>query len=143
MDTTTSAASTATQIYAQMFAGSKATTKSELGKNDFMLLLLEQLKNQDPTKPMEDTEFIAQLAQFNSLEQMQSLNNTMFDLLVLQQVNEANTLIGKTITAQPASETEPVTGKVTGFGIIKGEVTLQVGEKSVSLRDLLTVSEGT
>lgn len=47
-----------------------------LGKNDFLKILVAQLQNQDPSNPMEDTQFIAQMAQFSSLEQMQNVNKT-------------------------------------------------------------------
>ena len=51
--------------------------KSQLGKNDFLSLLAAQMQYQDPMSPQSDTAFVAQLAQFSSLEQMQSLNSTM------------------------------------------------------------------
>ena len=57
-----------------------------LGRDDFLKLLLAQLQNQNPLKPMEDTEFIAQLAQFRSLEEMQNLNIGMMALLDMEQV---------------------------------------------------------
>lgn len=50
---------------------------SELNKDTFLQLLVTQMKNQDPLNPMEDREFISQMAQFSALEQMQNLNTSM------------------------------------------------------------------
>ncbi|KAB7668643.1 flagellar hook assembly protein FlgD [Bacillus sp. B1-b2] len=65
-------------------ASLKTTGNSNLGKDDFLKILVTQLQNQDPTSPMEDKEFIAQMAQFSSLEQMQNLNTTMSSFVNLQ-----------------------------------------------------------
>jgi len=78
----------------------------ELGKDDFLQLLVTKLKNQDPLNPMEDEAFIADLAQFSSLEQLQNLNDSLsnsldYDYLQMQTINNtmATSLIGRDITA--------------------------------------------
>jgi flagellar basal-body rod modification protein FlgD len=54
----------------------RRAANDSLGKNDFLKILVAQLQNQDPSNPMEDTQFIAQMAQFSSLEQMQNMSKT-------------------------------------------------------------------
>lgn len=70
-----------------------------LGKDEFLQLLVTQLKYQDPMKPMEDTQFISQMAQFSSLEQMQNLNNSFT-------TNKALGMIGKSIISIDAEGKE-------------------------------------
>jgi len=73
-----------------------------LGKTEFLQLLIEQLKHQDPLSPLQNQEFIAQLAQFTSLEQMQSLNDKIDASNVLAQSlnnSAAAQLIGRTVRA--------------------------------------------
>ena len=57
--------------------GGEAKTKDPLGRDAFLSLLVTQLQHQDPTQPMDNSQFIAQLAQFSSLEQLQQVNTTL------------------------------------------------------------------
>lgn len=82
----------------------QGTGKSELGKDDFLKLMLEQLKYQDPLNPMESNEYSAQLAQFSSLEQLQNMNTSLNESLnanyaLAQSVNNtmSTNLIGKEV----------------------------------------------
>lgn len=71
--------------------------KTELGKDDFLQLLITQLTHQDPTKPMEDTQFIAQMAQFSSLEQMTNMSSSFTKLAALLDSSEASSAVGKNV----------------------------------------------
>lgn len=75
---------------------------SELGKNEFMELMLAQLKHQNPLEPQDNGEFIAQLAQFSSLEEMQSLSSTVEDVVTQfrsTQALQASAMVGKSVLA--------------------------------------------
>ncbi len=119
-----------------------ARQAGQLGKDDFLKLLLTQLRNQDPLRPMEDTEFIAQLAQFATLERMQEIGDRMAVLLEVEQLGQANGLIGKAIMALTGSEGESISGTVESVKMVEGNAVLMVDGKPVSLRDVLSVEEG-
>lgn len=78
---------------------SLASSAQSLGKEDFLKILVAQLKNQDPLEPMKGTDFTAQLAQFSSLEQLRNLNDTLETQSVNQMTlgyTQAVGMIGKT-----------------------------------------------
>jgi len=76
--------------------GAKAG-KTSLDRDDFLKLLITQLQHQDPTSPVQDKEFIAQMAQFSSLEQMTNMSAGFQKLSGLLASSEASQVLGKTV----------------------------------------------
>lgn len=104
----------------------RKTGSSALGKDDFLKILMTQLQNQDPLNPMQDKDFVAQMATFSSLEQMTNMNSTLQTLVDSEQQNQLiayNQFVGKEVTwhklttsddSNPA-QIEQGTGKVTSI----------------------------
>lgn len=91
-----------------------------LGKDDFLKILITQLQHQDPTAPLEDKEFIAQMAQFSSLEQMTNLSTSFGKLQGLLASSEASGILGKQVLIQDGDNI--VTGVVRE--VVRGDVPL-------------------
>jgi flagellar basal-body rod modification protein FlgD len=111
----------------------------ELGKDEFLNLLVTQLKYQDPLEPMDDKEFISQMAQFSSLEQMQNVNRSISAL-------KAFSLIGKyvytdTNNAEGINKSEYVEGEVTGVKISAGSIYLVTGEQDIPMDNVISVTD--
>ncbi|AHH10451.1 flagellar hook assembly protein FlgD [Borrelia coriaceae] len=92
---------------------------SNLGRDDFLKLLITQLKYQDPTDPMKDKEFIAQMAQFSSLEQMTNMSKSFESLASVLGISKELDLLGKIVEFEHG-DGEIVKGRVTNVktGII-------------------------
>ncbi len=106
----TAAASVAASVAAT--SGTAAAKKTALGSDDFMKLLAVQFQSQDPMKPMDDTAFISQMAQFTSLQQSNSLVTEMGQLRADQQTISANGMLGRTVTVED-KDGLPVMGEVS------------------------------
>ena len=96
------------------FAGSQTSGTEDLDKDAFLKLLVTQLQSQDPLDPMANDEFIAQLASFSSLEQMQNVNTTLGTLVALEQTNSLVSQLaqGSSMIGMDVNWTDPATGAV-------------------------------
>lgn len=77
--------------------GSGREIKQVMDKDDYLKLLITQLQNQDPTSPMEDKEFISQMAQFSSLEQMTNISTGFQSLASVMNSSQATSMLGKDV----------------------------------------------
>jgi flagellar basal-body rod modification protein FlgD len=99
--------------------------KQMLGADDFMKLLTTQLTSQDPMNPMKDTEFISQMANFTSLEQMRTLSKSFQTFTTDQKMSAAPAFLGRNVTVKDA------TGDVTG---LVDSITLKDGKPAIVIK---------
>lgn len=117
------------------FSASLDGAEKALGRSDFLKLLVAQLRHQDPLKPQDNSTFVAELAQFSSLEQSMGINDRL-DLLMTQQQGLANSqvvgLVGKSATVRGSI----VTTDGSGIGVpIRFTLQGASAETTVSIRD--------
>ena len=108
-----------------------ATIRSKLDRDAFLKLLVTQMRLQDPTHTMEDKEFIAQLAQFSSLEQITNLSSEIRALARNNASTQAVSLIGKTVEYLDVSSGASRTGTVESVRFQDGSPTLVIGGAEV------------
>ena len=97
-----------------------------LGKDEFMKILITQLTHQDPTEPMKDTEFIAQMAQFSTLEQITNMTQDFSKLAGILSSSQALGLLGRTIELFDGENlisgvVEEVSGRETPMLLVNGK----------------------
>ena len=119
-----------------------ATAQSTLTTQDFLQLLSTQLQNQDPLKPMDDSQYLAQMAQFTSLQQVSTLSNTISLMRSDQQNLAATNYLGRVVTMSNGNSAT-VTGTVTDVNTSGSSPTLQVNGTYYPLGSLLSVSSAT
>lgn len=128
--TTTTAINAATPAQTSI----NKSTSSAMGKNEFLKILAAQLQNQDPMNPSSNTEFVAQLAQFSSLEQLQNIANSLSAMSLLQSAG----LIGKTAVAQ-FNDTN-ITGTVESIMLQDSIAYVLIEETYVPLSSIVEIS---
>jgi flagellar basal-body rod modification protein FlgD len=126
-------------------ANVKASAKPKdgtLGKDEFLKILVTQLKNQDPMEPMKDRDFIAQMAQFTSVEQLMNMSKEMG--LLRQNFGMAAGLIGKQVDwkeTDPAGNVVTGTGRVDSIMVKDGVQYIKSGASQIPLDKVISVSE--
>ena len=116
----------------------KTSGGSSLGKDDFLQLLVAQMKYQDPLEPTDNTEYISQLATFSQLEETQNMQASLQEM-------EANSLVGKQVvlrvTSSVTGETSDVTGTVDSVIHENNKTYLMVNNNLYSIDDLYSVMD--
>lgn len=110
---------------------------SNLDINDFLTLMIAQLTNQDFTNPVDDTQYVAQMAQFSSLAAMKELSEN-------SNKSYALSLLGKTCTAslnQIGGDVKQVTGKVTSISLVDNDYRLTIDGQEFSMSQISSVGD--
>lgn len=115
----------------------KPTGSSTLGKDQFLKILMTQLQNQDPMQPMEDKEFIAQMAQFSSVEQLMNISTQL--TAMNQSLGSVSGLIGKQITWTDAETKLPKSGNVESIVVSSGVQYAVVGKERIALTEVTQI----
>jgi flagellar basal-body rod modification protein FlgD len=136
--------STTTGASAAITGNSTTTTtgankSAALGQNDFLKLLAKQFQTQDPMKPMDDTAFISQMAQFTSLEQSSSLLSQITTMNAKQDIATANSYLGRDVTVSDGKGGN-VTGEATAVELTDGVPRLVVGGYTYAISSVVLVA---
>ena len=121
---------------------SSATTGSgqTLGENQFLQLLMTQLQNQDPMSPMDNTQFIAQMAQFSTLQQTQTMQQDLAGIQAGQVALQASSLLGQTVQVQPSSG-QAVSGVVSAVNFQGANPTITIDGQTYDLSQVVSLSD--
>ena len=112
------AATSNTTAAPQTASSATSGTNNTLDYNNFLELLVAQLKNQDPTNPSDPTAFVSQLASFSSVEQQVNTNSKLDALLTQSELSQGASIIGRTVTSADGS----VSGNVAAVEITSSGV---------------------
>jgi flagellar basal-body rod modification protein FlgD len=99
-------------------APTTVSSQTSIGQDDFLKILTTQLSYQDPLKPMDNQQFMAQMAQFAALEQSRQTNDSLQSLLTVQSATQSIGLIGRTVEVSAASGA--LVGQVTSLRFVDG-----------------------
>ncbi len=123
-------------------AAQGASGRAQISQKEFMKLLVAELSNQDPLKPMENQQFVQQLASLQQLESSAALTDGIRDLVRLQQLSSASSLLGREVVGVDA-DGGFVSGKVERVATEGNQIVLVVNGQSVPLSGISEVLPAT
>ncbi len=97
-------------------ASAAATASTTVDYNSFLQLMIQEMKNQDPTSPSDPTQYMSQLASFSSVEQEVNTNNKLDSLLTTSSLSQAESVIGKTVSSSDGKTSGTVASVLLGTG---------------------------
>jgi flagellar basal-body rod modification protein FlgD len=135
---------TSTITLAQAATNTSTTTAKTSGftAEDFMTLLVDQLKNQDPSAPMSESDMASQMAQMETVLQLEKMTSSVTTLNTTNQKLSATTMIGKTVDYLDSTTQKTVQGKVDSVEFSDTDILLNIGKTQISLSDITGVSAG-
>jgi len=132
--TTSSSSSTSSSASKGALTGFAALTSQ-----DFMTMLLAELKNQDPTQPVSNSDLLNQLSQMQSLQSNVELNSTLTSFASNQQIASGASFLGKVVTGTDSNK-KPVSGVADSVSMQNGTLTIGVGSSSIPIGNLTGVA---
>jgi len=118
-----------------------AAITSQMGQQQFMQLLIAQLKNQDPMDPVSQEDSIAQLAQFSTLEGIEQLNANFSSFMKLQSLSQGANLVGKTVEWLDKDGLRQQ-GVVDSISVKEGDLQLKIDNKLVPIDNVTAILNG-
>ena len=113
--------------------------ESRLTSQDFLTVMVAQLRNQNPLEPQSDTDFISGIAQFDQLASLSKISESLATMTALSALGQASTLLGRSILADVGTET-PLSGVVEVVEMRDGEPLLVIGDHRIPTSAVLAVS---
>lgn len=115
-------------------------TSSQMDKDLFLKLMVAQLRNQDPMNPQDSAEFLAQTAQFTSLEKLEAVATQSSQALAAQMAFGASSLAGRTVTYVGEDGVTEISGTVESVRFGAGGPVLSIGGVDVPIANVVTVA---
>lgn len=119
-----------------------SAVNDSMGKDQFLSLLTTQLKNQNPLEPMDNTQFVSQMAQFSSLEQMNNMNSNLNDFLRFQKISQAGSLVGKKVEVLNSDTGQTTMGKIEKANVTENETMVTINDKQYPLVNIQQIIAG-